>query len=103
MLRLVGMYIPFVLVILGIGACSYIYKDNFLDAFKQDTEEVIEPVPEVPMEEITPIEEEQPDAVEVEPTEEPLSTDAIPGIGECVCPDSSTGDLDSTSEEQSST
>ena len=99
MLRLVGMYIPFVLVILGIGACSYIYKDNFLDTFRQDTEEVIESVPEVPMEEITPIEEEQPDAVEVEPTEEPLSTDAIPGIGECVCPDSSTGTLDSTSEE----
>ena len=99
MLRLVGMYVPFAMVILGIGACSYIYKDNFLDAFKQDTEEVIESVPEVPMEEITPIEEEQPDAVEVEPTEEPLSTDAIPGIGECVCPNSSTGDLDSTSEE----
>ena len=100
MLRLIGMYIPFVLVILGIGACSFIYKDNLLGTFGQQ-EEVIEPVPEpeVPMEEITPIEEDQTDAVEVEPTEEPLSTDAIPGIGECVCPDSSTGDLDSTSEE----
>ena len=107
MLRLIGMYVPFAMVILGIGACSYIYKDNFLDAFRQDTEEVIEEEPtfqdivteEVPMEEITPIEEEQPDAVEVEPTEEPLSTDAIPGIGECVCPDSSAGTLDSASEE----
>ena len=93
MLRLIGMYVPFVLVILGIGACSYIYKDNFLDAFKQDTEEVIEPVPEVPMEEITPIEEEQPDAMEVETNEGELSAGTLPGIGECVCPDQSTTSL----------
>ena len=102
MLRLIGMYIPFVLVFLGVAGCSYIYKDELLGRFGQQQEEVIEPVPEpepeVPMEEITPIEEEQPDAVEVEPTEEPLSTDAIPGIGECVCPDSSTGNLDSAAE-----
>ena len=100
MLRLIGMYVPFVLVILGIGACSYIYKDNFLDTFRQDTEKVIEPVPEVPMEEITPIEEEPVDAVEVESNEEPLSTDALPGIGECVCPDQSTTTLEG--EEESS-
>lgn len=102
MLRLIGMYVPFVMVILGIGACSYIYKDNFLDTFRQNAEEVVEEEPtfqdivteEVPMEEITPIEEDQTDAVEVEPTEEPLSTDAIPGIGECVCPDQSIAPLE---------
>lgn len=100
MLRLIGMYIPFVMVILGIGACSYIYKDNFLDTFKQDAEEVIEPEPEpipepeVPVEEITPIEEEQPDAVEMETNEGELSAGTLPGIGECVCPDQSTGTLE---------
>jgi len=102
MLRLIGMYIPFVLVILGIGACSYIYKDNFLGGFKQDTEEVIEEEPtfqdivteEAPVEEITPIEEEQPDAMEVETNEGELSEGTLPGIGECVCPDQSAGTLE---------
>jgi len=102
MLRLIGMYIPFVLVILGIGACSYIYKDNFLGGFKQDTEEVIEEEPtfqdivteEAPVEEITPIEEEQPDAVEMETSEGELSEGTLPGIGECVCPDQSAGTLE---------
>lgn len=102
MLRLIGMYIPFVLVILGIGACSYIYKDNFLGGFKQDSEEVIEEEPtfqdivteEVPMEEITPIEEEQPDAVEMDANEGELPAGTLPGIGECVCPDQSTPALE---------
>jgi len=97
MLRLIGMYIPFVLVILGIGACSFIYKDNLLGTFGQQ-EEVIEPVPEpepeVPVEEITPIEEEQPDAVEVDANEGQLPADTLPGIGECVCPNQSTGTLE---------
>ena len=102
MLRLIGMYVPFVMVILGIGACSYIYKDNFLGGFKQDSEEVIEEEPtfqdivteEVPMEEITPIEEDQTDAVEVDANEGELPADALPPIGECVCPNSSTGTLE---------
>ena len=101
MLRLVGMYIPFILVFLGIAGCSYIYKDELFGRFGQQ-EEVIEPVPEpepepepeVPVEEIMSIEEEQPDAVEVEPTEEPLPADALPGIGECVCPNQSAPDLE---------
>lgn len=90
MLRLIGMYIPFVLVILGIGACSFVYQDELLGRLNQSEETaVIEPeiVTEVPVEEITPIEEEQHDAVDIELTEQPLSTDAIPGIGECFCPD----------------
>lgn len=101
MLRLIGMYIPFVLVFLGVAGCSYIYKDELFGRFGQQ-EEVIEPVPEleVPMEEITPIEEEPVDAVEVESDEEPLSTDALPPIGECVCPDQSTTTLEG--EEESS-
>ena len=97
MLRLIGMYIPFILVFLGVAGCSYIYKDELFGRFGQQ-EEVIEPVPEpepeVPVEEIMPIEEEQPDAVEVEPTEEPLPADALPGIGECVCPNQSAPDLE---------
>ena len=97
MLRLIGMYIPFILVFLGVAGCSYIYKDELFGRFGQQ-EEVIEPVPEpepeVPVEEIMPIEEEQPDAVEVEPTEEPLPADTLPGIGECVCPNQSAPDLE---------
>jgi hypothetical protein len=97
MLRLIGMYIPFVLVFLGVAGCSYIYKDELFGRFGSQ-EEVIEPVPEpepeVPVEEITPIEEEQPDAVEVDADEGQLPADTLPGIGECVCPDQSTGTLE---------
>ena len=99
MLRLIGMYIPFILVFLGVAGCSYIYKDELFGRFGQQ-EEVIEPVlepepePEVPVEEITPIEEEQPDAVEMETNEGELSEGTLPGIGECVCPDQSTGTLE---------
>lgn len=98
MLRLIGMYIPFVLVFLGVAGCSYIYKDELFGRFGQQQEEVIEPVPEpepeVPMEEITPIEEEPADAVEVDANEGELPADALPPIGECVCPNSSTGTLE---------
>lgn len=98
MLRLVGMYIPFILVFLGIAGCSYIYKDELFGRFGQQ-EEVIEPVPEpepepeVPVEEIMSIEEEQPDAVEMETDEGKLSEGTLPGIGECVCPNQSTAPL----------
>lgn len=98
MLRLIGMYIPFVLVFLGVAGCSYIYKDELFGRFGQQQEEVIEPVPEpepeVPMEEITPIEEEPADAVEVDANEGELPADALPPIGECVCQNSSTGTLE---------
>ena len=60
MLRLIGMYIPFVLVILGIGACSFIYKDNLLGTFGQQ-EEVIEPVPNQQEEVIEPVPEPEPE------------------------------------------
>ena len=97
MLRLVGMYIPFILVFLGIAGCSYIYKDELFGRFGQQ-EEVIEPVPEpepeVPVEEIMSIEEEQPDAVEMETDEGKLSEGTLPGIGECVCPNQSAPDLE---------
>ena len=46
------------------------------------------------MEEITPIEEEPADAVEVDANEGELPADALPPIGECVCPNSSTGTLE---------
>jgi len=100
MLRLIGMYIPFVLVILGIGACSYIYKDNFLDRFKQEgtvdapESPVLESEEEPVIVEEPVIEEEQPDAVEVDASEGELSAGTLPGIGECVCPDQSTPALE---------
>jgi hypothetical protein len=90
MLRLIGMYIPFVIVILGISSCSYIYKDELFGRFGSQ-EEIIE---EVPVEEITPIEEETVDAVEMESEKEPLSTDGLPAINECFCPERSAGDLE---------
>jgi hypothetical protein len=98
MLKLIGMYIPFVLVILGIGACSFIYKDNILGGFGQ-SEEVIEDAGELPVD-VEPVEESPTfnDIVTEEPTtEEELetvdegtesSTDGgLPPIGECVCPE----------------
>jgi hypothetical protein len=98
MLKLIGMYIPFVLVILGIGACSFIYKDSLLGGFGQ-SEEVIEDAGELPVD-VEPVEESPTfnDIVTEEPTtEEELetvdegtesSTDGgLPPIGECVCPE----------------
>ena len=89
MLRLIGMYIPFVLVILGIGACSFVYQDELLGRFNQSEETtVIEPeiVTEVPVEEITPI-DQQPESEIVDEGAEPSFDDGLPPIGECFCPD----------------
>ena len=89
MLRLIGMYIPFVLVILGIGACSFVYQDELLGRFNQSEETtVIEPeiVTEVPVEEITPI-DQQPESEIVDEGTEPSFDDRLPPIGECFCPD----------------
>ena len=103
MLKLIGMYIPFVIVILGIGACSYIYKDELLGSVKvgagwDKEEEIIE-------EETVPDEPELPEDVgnnEQSPASddivtEPAPTDNgdndqsgienLPAIGECVCPE----------------
>ena len=44
MLRLIGMYIPFILVFLGVAGCSYIYKDELFGRFEQQ-EEIIEEAP----------------------------------------------------------
>jgi hypothetical protein len=88
MLRLVGMYIPFVLVILGIGACSYMYRDNFFGGFGNNDEQTIE----------EPVENETTelpadvgnDEIITEPTDnsdsEESDLESLPGIGECVCP-----------------
>lgn len=83
------MYIPFVLVILGIGACSFVYQDELLGRFNQSEETtVIEPeiVTEVPVEEITPI-DQQPESEIVDEGTEPSFDDRLPPIGECFCPD----------------
>jgi hypothetical protein len=82
------MYIPFVLVILGIGACSYIYRDNFFGGFGNNDEQTIE----------EPVENETTelpadvgnDEIITEPTDnsdsEESDLESLPGIGECVCP-----------------
>ena len=97
MLRLIGMYIPFVLVILGIGACSFVYQDELLGRFNQSEEVITEDAPELP-------ESNEPDGqsstddglVTDQTTEEseivdegtePSFDDGLPPIGECFCPD----------------
>lgn len=87
MLRLVGIYAPFVMIILGIGACSFTYKDTILSKFFNDTEE---PAPVI---EEAPVEEPEPTVDDVTPpAEEPIYEPEIPEIGECVCPEA-TGTL----------
>ena len=95
MLRLIGIYIPFILVFLGIAGCSYLYRDTILDRFKND-----EPVIEEPTEDVQPTEPDVQtdvtgdvqsgtfDDVVTEETPEEVSDEQpeLPGIGECVCP-----------------
>lgn len=96
MLKLIGMYIPFVMVILGIGACSFVYKDELFGRFNS-SEEVTE-------EEVIDVQPTEPD-VQADATGDVQSTTSddfireetpkevsderpeLPGIGECVCPD----------------
>lgn len=99
MLRLIGMYIPFVIVILGIGACSYIYKDELLGSAKVGAgwdrveEETVTDEPELP--EDVGNDEQSPASDDI--ITEPAPTDNsdndqsgvenLPAIGECVCPE----------------
>jgi len=97
MLRLIGIYIPFILVFLGIAGCSYIYRDTILDRFKND-----EPVIQEPIEESTEDVSTEPelstdvadaeqsgtfDDVVTEETPEEVSDEQpeLSGIGECEC------------------
>ena len=95
MLRLIGIYIPFILVFLGIAGCGYFYRDTILDRFNND-----DPVIEEPIENAHPTEPELQtdvaddarsgtfDDVVTEETPEEVSDERpeLPGIGECVCP-----------------
>ena len=95
MLKLIGMYIPFVLVILGIGACSFVYKDELFGRFNSSEEvteeEVIDVQPTEP-----DVQADATDAVQStasddfirEETPEEVSDEQpeLPGIGECFCP-----------------
>ena len=89
MLKTIGLYIPFAVVILGIGACSFIYKDTLLGFSKKE-----EPVENVPQQEVLPadvgpVEEESTIPEEVQPTDQETDNEPeLPGIGECVCPNS---------------
>ena len=100
MLRLVGMYIPFVVVILGIGACSYIYKDELLDSTKVgagwDTTEKETVVNEEELSNNEGNVEQLPTDVgsvgeSTDPTNnsnnEESDFENLPAIGECVCPE----------------
>jgi hypothetical protein len=91
MLRLVGIYAPFVMIILGIGACSFTYKDTIFDKLLKNNEEVIEEpatvIEEAPVTEPEPTVDDNPP-----PAEEPVYEPGIPEIGECVCPEA-TGTL----------
>jgi len=103
MLRLIGMYIPFVIVILGIGACSYIYKDELLGSAKvgagwDKKEETVTDETELP--EGVGNNEQSPTFDDI--VTEPVPTDngdnedttisnsgmeSLPAPGECVCPE----------------
>ena len=95
MLRLIGIYIPFILVFLGIAGCSYLYRDTILDRFKNDEPVIEEPTENVPTEPELPTDvadDEQSgtfDDVVTEETPEEVSDEQpeLPGIGECVCPE----------------
>jgi len=100
MLRLVGMYIPFVVVILGIGACSYIYKDDLLgrakvgSGWEETQEDVVINEEELSNDEGN-VEQLPTDVGSVgEPTDptnnsnnEESGFENLPAIGECVCPE----------------
>lgn len=89
MLKTIGLYIPFAVVIFGIGACSFIYKDTLLGFSKKE-----EPVENVPQREVLPVDagpvqEEQTIPEDVQPSEQETDNEPeLPGIGECVCPNS---------------
>ena len=90
MLRLIGMYIPFVLVILGIGACSFVYKDELFGRFNSTEEqetEVEAVVPEPTFDEIVTEEPTEPESEIVDEGTESSTDSGLPPIGECVCPD----------------
>jgi len=93
MLKLIGMYIPFVLVILGVGACSFAYKDQLFGGFNQ-TEEVTEDVGQLPtdaepiVDQVAPEEPTTEEELETVDEGTESSTDGgLPPIGECVCPE----------------
>ena len=100
MLKLVGMYIPFVMVILGVGACSYIYKDELLGRAKvgagwdRTEEEIVTDEPELPTSEGDvgkPSTDVEPVGEPAEPAnnsnDEESDFENLPAIGECVCPE----------------
>lgn len=96
MLKLIGMYIPFVMVILGIGACSFVYKDELFGRFNSSEEVTEEEVidvqptePDVQADATGDVQSTTSDDFIREETPEEVSDEQpeLPGIGECVCPD----------------
>lgn len=94
MFKLIGLYIPFVLVFLGIGACSFVYKDDLLGRFSEDNkvEEVIDAQPtesDVQADAAGDVQSTASDDSIGEETPEEVSDEQpeLPAIGECVCPE----------------
>ncbi len=97
MLKLIGMYIPFVIVILGIGACSFVYKDELFGGFNQSEEVTedagelsvnVDPVESKPIvDEVAPEEPTEPELEIVDEGTESSTDGGLPPIGECVCTD----------------
>ena len=85
------MYIPFVMVILGIGACSFVYKDELFGRFNS-SQEVTEDVGQLPtdaepmVDEVTPEEPTEPESEIVDEGTESSTDSGLPSIGECFCP-----------------
>ncbi len=97
MLKLIGMYIPFVLVILAIGACSFVYKDELFNRTKigaewNKAEEVTEDVGQLPtdaelmVDEVASEETTEPESEIVDEGTESSTDSGLPPIGECFCP-----------------
>ena len=92
MLKLIGMYIPFAMVILGIGACSFVYKDELFERFNS-SEEVTEDVGQLPtdaepmVDEVASEETTEPESEIVDEGTESSIDSGLPPIGECVCSD----------------
>lgn len=82
MLKLIGIYTPFVVIMLGIGACSLTYKDTIMSRFLKDSEQPTPVIEEAPVSTPEPTVDDVP-----LPAEEPIYGPEIPEIGECVCPE----------------
>jgi len=92
MLRLVGMYVPFVIFILSIGASSFIYQDEVFGRFMNNEEVVENESTELSGDQANDENTTSFEEIVTEPApagnsdNEESNLESLPGIGECVCP-----------------